>query len=437
MSASDGLDSLTDTEMERAVLGAIVLDNAALVVAKEVLQPADFYVPGHALVFDAMLALSAKQHPIDALTLSTELRARKRLNTVGGLEFLSALTDQAAPLAHIEAYARTVRDLSRTRKTAAACREAAARLSAGEPLEAIRPLLEPALRASSPDPAHVVGQLFDPLAEKLLARSRGEEQPLRTPWGPLNDALMGGLWPGMYVLVGGTGTGKTQWAIQVAVAAARANQRVLYLALELGPLDLAVRVLATLSGEVWSELWRGRRSEAELLMLLGRHEREMKALPLHLETALPYGYSAEALNARAWALRPNLVVLDYLQLCAGRMGEEPRVAIGRIAYIARAIARDLGAIVLVLSSTSRSNYADLVVDTTRDPSEFVGISKESGEIEYAADGVLAIARLKDGPATDRALLIAKHRHGPLGRVTLQWSGTTFTGQEGEGPKIRL
>ena len=79
---------------------------------------------------------------------------------------------------------------------------------------------------------------------------------------------------------------------------------------------------------------------------------------------------------------------------------------------------------LVLSSTARANYADLVNDPDRDPADLVGLGKESGEIEYAADGVLVLAKDKTEPKK-RTLVIAKHRHGPTGRVDLHWSGTAF------------
>jgi replicative DNA helicase len=100
-----------------------------------------------------------------------------------------------------------------------------------------------------------------------------------------------------------------------------------------------------------------------------------------------------------------------------------------VSYVARTIARDLGAAVLVLSSTARANYAELVNDPTKDPGDLVGLGKESGEIEYAADGVVVLAR-GDKPGA-RVLVVSKNRHGPLGRVALRWSGTAFA--EGDEP----
>jgi hypothetical protein len=86
-------------------------------------------------------------------------------------------------------------------------------------------------------------------------------------------------------------------------------------------------------------------------------------------------------------------------------------------------------VVLVLSSTARANYADLVNDPARDPVDLVGLGKESGEIEYAADGVMVLSRGADG-GRSRVLVLAKNRHGPVGRAELQWNGHTFSSTDG-------
>jgi hypothetical protein len=86
----------------------------------------------------------------------------------------------------------------------------------------------------------------------------------------------------------------------------------------------------------------------------------------------------------------------------------------------------------VLSSTARANYKDLVWTEDRDPRDLVGFGKESGEIEYAADGVLVLAHTSDPTSTARTLVVAKHRLGPTGAAALRWTGTRFTPPEHGG-----
>jgi replicative DNA helicase len=186
--------------------------------------------------------------------------------------------------------------------------------------------------------------------------------------------------------------------------------------------------MGTLSGVAWSRILRGTLDDVEVAHVM-EAARSAEHIPFHTECGPPFGYGAETLAARAWALKPALIVIDYLQLCAGRYGEEPRTAVGRVSYVARALARDLGAVVLVLSSTARANYADLVNDPARDPVDLVGLGKESGEIEYAADGVMVLARSAEG-GRNRVLVLAKNRHGPVGRADLKWNGHTFSAADG-------
>lgn len=416
----------SDLAAERAVLAAAMLDAHEVIPRVSiVLNAEDFHDPRHAIVWRAIVAVYGRNEPIDLHTLTSELRAQDRLQAIGGAQFLGELTDAIPTVAHCETHARIVRDLSHVRRAREAYLAAAQRLDTGSALEAVQAELE--RRLHRPDGAYSAGLVsedLDDLFTTVQARMNGLERPVQTPWSSV-DALLGeGLWPGMYVLVGGTGSGKTQWAVQTAVRAAERGGRVLYLALELSRRDLAARVAGALTHTAWSDLLRGRLRPQDFDRAARMASEALRTMAFHTECAPPYGYSADTLAARAWTLRPSLVVLDYLQLCAGRAGEDPRQAVGRVSYVARSIARDLGAVVIVLSSTARTNYAELVNAPDRDPADLVGLGKESGEIEYAADGVLVLARHADRP-TGRVLVVAKNRHGPLGRTELDWTGTAF------------
>ena len=431
---TDRRRQLFDPDAERAVLGAVMLDvegrERVLPRLAAIVTEADFYDPRHALFWEAFLAIHRRRDPIDVHTVVAELRVRDRLNTVGGAQYVGELTDLIPTMAHCEAHARIVQRLAASRRALEAFGAAGTRLAAGDPLEAVQSELQRTLQGSAAAAeAARVGKDLEALNARILARMEKDERPLATPWANVDQLLGGGLWPGMYVLVGGTGAGKTQWAIQFATTVAQAGQRVLYLALELSREDIAVRVVSSLAGLSWSAVLRGQIND-------GQHRQYSEAckvtagLPLHTECGVPFGYGADTLAARAWSLKPALVVVDYLQVCANKVGEDPRISVGRVSYVARSIARDLGAVVLVLSSTARENYAKLVNDPDCDPGDLVGLGKESGEIEYAADGVMVLAR--DGTdKTRRVLIVAKNRYGELGRAELAWSGTAFQVAPGE------
>jgi replicative DNA helicase len=304
----------------------------------------------------------------------------------------------------------------------------------------------------------------------MRARAEGRHKPIPLPHLPrVQKALNGGLWPGCWVLVGNTGSGKSQFALQLSWEAAKRGAPVLYVGLELGKVDLTARMLGLASEKNWSRLYRGEnshseKSTSELEEVASDYGPQLAALPWHLELAPPFGWSHEQLAAGVAGLcarypagerggLPPLVVVDFLQLVTSPVGQPQdslRERIGRMAYAARAAAREHGAVVLLVSSTARANYATLNGQKAKDDKDttpivrrpaylFVGLGKESGEVEYAADGVLALVKGDAGEPTDAELAqkvsrlskmhlaVAKQRAGQAQWVHgLQFNGGWFS-----------
>ena len=298
---------------------------------------------------------------------------------------------------------------------------------------------------------------------RLEARAKGTEAPIVTPWPAFNEALGGGLWPGLVVLTGNTGCGKTQWAMQLAFNAAKARLPVVYVALELDSLGLVCRLAALAARDrdprnapSWSDLYRGRGSYGDTLAHLDRLN-----LPFYLVEEKPgwkpdsgpggLGAVAQAVKAKHPDKTP-LVVLDFLQLVGGEPREELRERIGKAAYAGRLVARDQRAAVLLLSSTPRGSYnalaarndkgdvldKELGIDalTANTAGRFVGMGKESGEIEYAADLALVLVKpwTVDPAPWPVALGIAKQRAGREAWIKLTFDGDCFGSPKG-GPLV--
>lgn len=322
------------------------------------------------------------------------------------------------------------------------------------------PMEDPKLReereqASLPNP---VGHLLTQSVQRMYRRAAFEETPISLPWENVNEVLNGGLWPGMYVLVGNTGTGKSQWALQTALFAAQNETPTLYIGLELDELSIIARLLGLMSQQRWSYLAHGY-DRSNIERVVSKFGAELESLPIHTEFAPPYGWNYNRLERKAKLMReryplkkdsegqfirgsrPFLIIIDYLQIVAAppNLREDLRTRVQKTAYAARAIARELDAIVLLLSSTARENYSVLGGSETKkgqslgegNPARLVGLGKESGEIEYGADGVFVLSREpwkdKTPPegGTINHLAIAKNRAGPPAWCRLRFNFDRF------------
>ena len=99
-----------NTEMEQSVLGAILLENEALVKVLEILDERDFYQEAHRWIFQAMIGLFEENIPIDLLTVTERLRKNERLEAVGGASYLAELVELVPTAAHVWHHARVVRE---------------------------------------------------------------------------------------------------------------------------------------------------------------------------------------------------------------------------------------------------------------------------------------------------------------------------------------
>jgi replicative DNA helicase len=418
-------------DAERSVLGAVLLDSEALAKVETILTEEDFASPAHAKIFAAMQAVARRGETVDVLILCEFLKETRTLQAIGGAQYLGEITDHTVTTAHLEQHAKLIARLAATRRQRAAYQRAIHEIDQGaDPIEVQRRVAAVELNTHGNHRARRIGEMLSEVFEVFHDRAVGTRTPVSTPWSHVNTLLGGGFLPGVHFLIGGTGSGKTQWALQVALHTARAGCSVVYVGLELGPEDLTARVLGLQTGTPWSALFRGTNSDT-LGMAIHQGERTLRDLPLWLEFAPPYGWQADRMLTLARVHRPALLVLDFLQVVAPQDArEDTRGRVGRVAYLARAIGRDLGVAVLALSSTARGNYAD--VEVTLDevkPGALLGVGKESGEIEYSADTVMVLGRgpnPTDGTGCREAWIsIEKQRAGCPGVAPLFFDGHRF------------
>lgn len=300
----------------------------------------------------------------------------------------------------------------------------------------------------------LVGSWAKSAMAELMERATGVRKPLATPWDALNKSLGGGFWPGLHIFSGATGHGKSQLALQSMLSAAINGTDCLYVGLELDRKGILARLLSLLEYQTtgrslyWSKIWRGELSPHDLQQLSDTYLEPLSELSIWVEFAPPHGWAPERLFTNVGAMRrrqtpeqqqkPIMAVLDFLQVVGNpetseKRHTEIRERIGKASYGGRAVAREFEAVVLVLSSMSREGAKiskphmigdDLRVPTASyRPDDFAGLGKESGDIEYSADTVVAFTSGEGKGEVN--LAIAKQRAGTTSWVPLEFDGVVF------------
>lgn len=411
-------------EAEVAVLGACLLDARALAVAMEILAPRDFYDPRHAAVFEAMVDLADRGEPVDLVTVSEELKARDRLEQVGGVTFLAGLVDSVLVAGHAEHYARIVREMAQRRELIQAAQEITRRaLDLDAPVEAVLEVAERSVFAA------VQRDAFEPrLADRIVAErwqqlyGRRNEPPDTIETGFVDlDRYTGGLQRGaLSVVAARPSMGKSLLAQQIAVHAAR-RWTVLLFTPEMSGEEIADRLISRWTGIDLVRIRSKRLTEPEWEAGLRAVMRNRIGRLLVDDTA---GITSREIRSRARRVamreKVDLIIVDYLQYLADEpeRGQSRNDLIGVMTRRLKALARELGCAMLLLSQLSRAPERR----ASKRP-ELADL-RDSGNIEQDADLVILLHRPSYYDPEDKPgiaeLIIAKQRNGPVGTVELQF-----------------
>lgn len=420
---------------ERATLGSVLLERDAVIVVAPWLLPEHFYLEKHAWIYEAMLACYGRRVPPDLSTVADELRRHERLDLVGGVLYLTELSDTVPTAVHVEYYARIVeRAAIRRRLIEAGGKIAAFGYDESEELEVTLDKAESELfnvsqRRGQQDFVHVrsiLDSYFDQI--NRLDSERGDMVGVPTGYLDL-DRLTGGLQRSdLIILAARPSVGKTAFALSIAYNMAVKNLfSVAVFSLEMSREQLVQRLLAMHTGIDTQRLRTGTigRDVEQVIQAMGT----LSDAELYIEDTP--GLSITEVRNRARRLRSqapvDLVVVDYLQLMQGRRNDNRVQEVSEISRGLKALARELDVPVLALSQLSRAvegrmNHVPMLSDL-----------RESGSIEQDADIVMFIYReeLYDKETDKKGIAeihLAKHRNGPLGVVPLRFENRTTTFQ---------
>jgi replicative DNA helicase len=418
-------------EAEASVLGAILLTEQALdgVVLEVGLRADHFYRPRHQLIFRSMIRLKEKAEPeaVDALTVCDDLRRAGELEAGGGEAYVHSLPTVVPAVGAVIHYARIVRDDALLRSLLSTTREIQGEVLAhrGEP----RDLLERAEAAlfrighdgGTAEMRSLEAVLHEEI-DRLEELSRKDVGLTGTPSGFTDlDALTGGFQPGNLIVVAARpAMGKSSLATNIAENAAIDHGiAVALFSLEMSETELAHRFIASQAKVSSDELRKGRVRGDRWPKVLNAVEK-LASAPIFLDDSSDIGVLEIRAKARRLHARHGLglIVVDYLQLVRPDARSDSRVEqVGHISRGLKILARELGIPVVAVSQLSRA------VESRHPPIPMLSDLRESGNLEQDADVVMFVYREdyyddESERSGEADVIIAKHRNGPIGKVSL-------------------
>ena len=444
MSITSDTSSLPKNEnAERSVLGAVLLEEQHLgsLLVDVRLRPEHFYVPAHQLIYQAILDLYENSSKIDHLTVGDRLRQKNELDQVGGQNAIEQLTGWVPTTGHAHEYGRIVRTQAQMRGLLDAAEDVRTnvlgRTASPEQLleQAERAMLEVAHDERQHSIRKVSEVLHDEL-DRIQRRSDAKTSLTGTTSGFTKlDEMTGGFQPGnLIILAARPSMGKSALVANFAENAALAGKPVVLFSLEMSETELAQRFVASQARVKGEDLRLGTVKDRDWPRIIDASNK-LSAAPLHIDdssdtSVLDLRAKCRRLHHQIISQDPNgesglgLIIVDYLQLMRHDGRIESRVEqVGQVSRGLKALARELKVPVIALSQLSRS-----VEQRAGDKRPMLSDLRESGNLEQDADLVMFIYRedyytkeesTRPGEAD---VIIAKHRNGGIGDVTLTFQG---------------
>lgn len=427
-------------EAEQALLGCVLLDTDAQMDIFAKVNAGDFYSESHKNIYDSMLKIYSKSIPVDFVTLTNQLEVEKKLEAIGGIDYITYLTNIVPSSANFQYYLNIVKNNSVRRHLISEAQEIIKTAFDAEEADVAMQLAEKKIfdlsqKETSSD-LELVGKPGGTLTNVLkqiseLAENKGKMRGIPTGYKDF-DAITNGLQKSDLILLAARpGVGKTSFAMNIAInSAINEGKKVAIFNLEMSKEQLMQRALASLAkvnlghvlrgsmdSEEWKRIWTAEKKLAQSSVYVSDSS---MVTPFDIISKCRKLKMTEGLD---------LIVIDYLQLMTmGKGNRESRTQeVSDLTRTLKIAAKELNVPIILLSQLSRA------VEVREDHRPVLSDLRESGSIEQDADIVLFLYNpekyndvvTEDEPGTVY-LLIAKHRSGSTGEVKLKWVGEYTT-----------
>jgi replicative DNA helicase len=427
-----------DLDAERAVIGAMLVSEAAVSVVGDILVAEDFYSETHRVLYGAMMRLYSRGEPIDQLTLSVELKSIGEFDSIGGRQYVFRLVESVPTAANASRYAEIVRGKALLRAVIDAgsriqqeaftepddvtrALDAAEQLIYGVSNRQLKKHLAP-VSELAPNTLEMIQRLYEQEGEVTGVASGFEDLDQKTTGFHKSDLVILAARPAM---------GKTAMALNFLWHAAGVKGLpVAIFSLEMSKEQLVQRLISQIT-RIRTQDLRSGNVKAEDWPKLVRGVAEVGRAPIWIDDTAGITLMEMRAKVRRLASRLSaqgevplsLVVVDYLQLMVGgsvgNRSENRQQEVAEISRGLKVLARDLNVPVLAVAQLSRA------VEQRHDKRPLLSDLRDSGSIEQDADMVMFLYRDEyyNPDSDDKGIaevIVGKHRNGPTGKVQLAW-----------------
>lgn len=436
-------------DIEKVVLGALMIDKDAFTVVSEIIKPETFYEARHQKIYEAVQSLNLQEKPVDIMTVTEELRHKGTLEDVGGPAYVVELSSQVASSAHIEYHAHILAQkfLARQLIQFASMIETDAfdeTVDVDDLMQKAEGALFEISQKNMLQDYVQIDTIVDQAHQLLLQASNREGGLTGVPSGfrKLDDITAGWQPSDLVIIAGRPAMGKTSFALSIAKnVAVDYRKPIAFFSLEMNNVQLVNRLISNVCSIPGNKILNGQLTPDEWERF-DSNIRKMQGAPIYVDDTP--GLSIFELRTKARRLVREhgieLLMIDYLQLmnANGMRFNSRQEEVSTISRSLKGLAKELNIPVLALSQLSRAVEQR---DGPEGKRPQLSDLRESGAIEQDADMVLFVHRpeyyhiLQDEKGNDlhgmAQIIIAKHRKGATGDVLLNFRGeyTRFSNPE--------
>jgi len=421
-------DALVNLDAERTLLACAMNDSDSLYRTIPLVEASDFSLDSHRRIFQAVADLAEAGKPVDELTLSNDLGAKNQLQSVGGADYISGLSEKVdaglARVTNVEYYAKLVLDKSRRRQVHAAAERVSGAtcdpsVGTDECLQMIQESLLQIEAASRKSTARHIKEVIPEMLREIESQASNQGLVGMSTGLHSLDTATGGIRLGEVWTVGALpGRGKTAFGVQVALANASTGTPVAAFSLEMQDTEISKRFLCARSSFAAMQVRNPQTIRRERWPELMESAASLSQLPIYVDSRPSLKIQELLASARLYARRygVKLIVVDYLRLVEAP-GRELRERVGHAANALRELAKSERIGVVLLSQLRRPDGGMNTKPTMLD-------LKESGDIENHSHVVLLpFLPVGDdgGPRPEEQLLIiGKNRNGRIGSLPVHF-----------------